>query len=200
MEVGATMKNLSNNAHSDQNEHMFGNTCTPETDLDNFAAPKHSTQPYALESDAKPPAFEYHVRPHTTKLDAKPPALEYRDFCFSYDDTTPSAHSTSQTKRTDSSSHALSLAQPLIGPVNLTLPQGAFALLTGSTGVGKTTLLRCAKPEIAPAGVRTGETFVRGIPTRDLSPRESAEQIGYVQDNPEGALVCADVLLSLIHI
>ena len=60
------------------------------------------------------------------------------------------------------------------------VPQGAFALLVGGTGSGKSTLLSLLKPEIAPAGERTGELRVLGENVADMDVRASAERVGYV--------------------
>ena len=56
------------------------------------------------------------------------------------------------------------------------VPQGAFALLVGGTGSGKSTLLSLLKPEIAPAGERTGELRVLGenVATWTCGHRRSA--------------------------
>ena len=40
--------------------------------------------------------------------------------------------------------------RPLIGPLYAEIEEGSFTLITGATGCGKTTLLRCCKPELAP--------------------------------------------------
>lgn len=60
--------------------------------------------------------------------------------------------------------------------VNLTVSKGEFVLITGLTGSGKTTLLRHAKPELTPAGERSGEIFF------DVS-------VSYVMQNPENQIV-----------
>ncbi len=73
------------------------------------------------------------------------------------------------------------------------VPQGAFALLVGGTGSGKSTLLSLLKPEIAPAGERTGELRVLGEPVADMDVRASAERVGYVFQDPENQIVCETV-------
>lgn len=73
------------------------------------------------------------------------------------------------------------------------VPQGAFALLVGGTGSGKSTLLSLLKPEIAPAGERTGELRVLGENVADMDVRASAERVGYVFQDPENQIVCETV-------
>ena len=73
------------------------------------------------------------------------------------------------------------------------VPQGAFALLVGGTGSGKSTLLSLLKPEIAPAGERTGELSVLGENVADMDVRASAERVGYVFQDPENQIVCETV-------
>ena len=73
------------------------------------------------------------------------------------------------------------------------VPQGAFALLVGGTGSGKSTLLSLLKPEIAPAGERTGELRVLGEDVAGMDVRASAERVGYVFQDPENQIVCETV-------
>lgn len=84
-------------------------------------------------------------------------------------------------------------AEPALVDTVLDVPEGAFALLTGATGSGKTTLLRLAKPEVAPSGELAGEVEVFGVPSRDLSSRESARACGLVFQNPDAQIVCDSV-------
>lgn len=73
------------------------------------------------------------------------------------------------------------------------VPQGAFALLVGGTGSGKSTLLSLLKPEIAPAGERTGDAHVLGENVADMDVHASAERVGYVFQDPENQIVCETV-------
>lgn len=97
-------------------------------------------------------------------------ALSYRDFCFSYEQG----------------------AQ--VGPVVFEVAEGSFVLLTGATGCGKTTLLRCAKPELAPTGKREGVVRVFGADAASLDAATSASTVGYVAQSPQNQLVCSTVL------
>lgn len=82
---------------------------------------------------------------------------------------------------------------PVLEGLDWRVPQGAFALLVGGTGSGKSTLLSLLKPEIAPAGTRSGELRVLGEPVADMDVRASAERVGYVFQDPENQIVCETV-------
>lgn len=97
-------------------------------------------------------------------------ALEARGFSFAYPD-----------------------GDPLLGPLDWTVPAGAFQLLVGATGSGKTTLLRCCKPAIAPAGRTAGALHVFGRPVRTLTELEAATEVAYVAQNPDNQIVCDTV-------
>lgn len=93
---------------------------------------------------------------------------------------------------------SLSFAYPgadaaVLEGLDWSVPQGAFALLVGGTGSGKSTLLSLLKPEIAPAGERTGDMRVLGENVADMDVRASAERVGYVFQDPENQIVCETV-------
>ena len=73
------------------------------------------------------------------------------------------------------------------------IPAGAFALLVGGTGSGKTTCLRLAKPELAPVGSLQGRIEVLGRDVASLNTLESAQLVGYVFQNPDNQIVCDTV-------
>ena len=81
-----------------------------------------------------------------------------------------------------------------IETVTLTVPSGAFCLLCGKSGCGKTTLLQQLKPAITPHGTRTGQVTLDGTPVEALSFRDQSTRIGYVMQDPDSQM------LSLIHI
>ncbi|MGN0287382.1 MAG: ABC transporter ATP-binding protein [Atopobiaceae bacterium] len=83
--------------------------------------------------------------------------------------------------------------EDVLRDASLCVPQGAFALLVGGTGSGKTTLLRLCKPELAPAGRLDGRILAFGRPMSQLSPQESASQVGYVFQSPDNQIVCDTV-------
>ena len=85
-------------------------------------------------------------------------AIEARDFSFAY----PGA------------------AKPVLSHIDWRVEPGEFQLLVGSTGCGKTTLMRCAVPSLAPAGERGGLLECPGF-------------VGYVDQNPANQVVCDTV-------
>lgn len=99
------------------------------------------------------------------------PAIEVRSLSFAYPDADAA----------------------VLEGLDWSVPQGAFALLVGGTGSGKSTLLSLLKPEIAPAGERTGELLVLGENVADMDVRASAERVGYVFQDPENQIVCESV-------
>ena len=84
--------------------------------------------------------------------------------------------------------------------MTLSVEEGAFCVLTGPTGCGKTTFLRSLKPELAPVGKREGSVEVLGVPlvrdgrtTEAMPLRDSAALIGYVMQDPDAQIVCDTV-------
>ena len=67
--------------------------------------------------------------------------------------------------------------------VSLRVEQGAFMVLCGPSGCGKSTLLRQLKTVLAPHGAREGAIFFDGRPLADVSEREQASGIGFVQQS-----------------
>lgn len=80
----------------------------------------------------------------------------------------------------------------VLSGMSMGVPSGAFALLVGGTGSGKSTLLSLAKPQIAPAGDRTGQVRVFGRPVDDLDGSEACK-VGYVFQDPDNQIVCDSV-------
>lgn len=91
-------------------------------------------------------------------------------------------------------------APRVLDNVSLSVEEGAFCVIVGATGCGKTTLLKSLKPELAPAGVRAGSVRVcgrdvvcNGEVAQGMSQRESAENIGFVMQDPALQIVCDTV-------
>lgn len=102
------------------------------------------------------------------------PAFELREVSFAY----PSDG--------DGGAHVLKGA-------SMKVPEGAFVLLVGGTGSGKTTCLRLAKREVAPAGNLKGSVLVFGHEVRTLGELASSQLVGYVFQSPDNQIVCDTV-------
>ena len=63
-------------------------------------------------------------------------------------------------------------SRPALENLSLDVEQGAFLVLCGQSGCGKTTLLRQLKPSLAPHGDRTGTILFQGRPLESLDRRE----------------------------
>lgn len=82
---------------------------------------------------------------------------------------------------------------PVLHDLRWQVPEGAFALLCGSTGSGKSTLLRLLKPELAPVGTLAGTRMLFGRELASWSQEDSAAEIGYVAQDPGSQMVCDTV-------
>lgn len=73
--------------------------------------------------------------------------------------------------------------------VSLKVNKGSFVLICGQSGSGKTTLLRMLKTALAPHGIKKGKVYCGGKELSELSPREQAQKIGFVMQDPEEQVV-----------
>ncbi|MBO0512664.1 ABC transporter ATP-binding protein, partial [Streptomyces beijiangensis] len=75
---------------------------------------------------------------------------------------------------------------PALAGVDLTVPEGELALLVGPSGVGKSTLLNavCGLVPHFTGGTLTGRVTVAGRDTRTHKPRELADVVGTVGQDP----------------
>ncbi|HEX5771297.1 MAG TPA: ABC transporter ATP-binding protein, partial [Nocardioidaceae bacterium] len=80
---------------------------------------------------------------------------------------------------------------PVLKGVDLTIPEGELCLVIGRTGSGKTTLLRAINglvPHFS-GGTLNGRVVVDGRDTRDHRPRDLAEVVGFVGQDPLSGFV-----------
>ena len=77
------------------------------------------------------------ARPEVTSVASEAPLVRVEGFSFSYEEPDGSP-------------------RPVLRDVSLAVKEGAFCVITGPTGCGKTTLLRSLNPELAPVGARAG--------------------------------------------
>ena len=73
--------------------------------------------------------------------------------------------------------------------ISFSLFPGEFALMCGSSGCGKTTLMRLLKRELAPHGRMTGQLLYCGRSMADMSDRQAAQEIGMVMQQPESQII-----------
>ncbi|GAA3489714.1 MULTISPECIES: ABC transporter ATP-binding protein [Streptomyces] len=76
--------------------------------------------------------------------------------------------------------------QPTLSGVDLTIPEGELVLLVGPSGVGKSTLLGAVSGLVPhfTGGTLTGRVTVDGRDTRTHKPRELADVVGTVGQDP----------------
>ena len=79
--------------------------------------------------------------------------------------------------------------QQALTNINLSIAAGEFVVVCGASGCGKTTLLRCLKPCLAPHGAKKGQIFFDGQDIETLSHRDESGKIGFVLQNPDAQIV-----------
>jgi energy-coupling factor transport system ATP-binding protein len=89
-------------------------------------------------------------------------AVKITEFCYSYDNTGVS-----------------------IENINLAVADNDFMAIVGKNGCGKTTLLKCITGLLRPA---SGDIFIRGKNTKELSVSDISKEIGFVMQNPDTQL------------
>ncbi|MFE7599934.1 ATP-binding cassette domain-containing protein [Streptomyces sp. NPDC057494] len=82
-------------------------------------------------------------------------------------------------------------AEPTLRNVDLTIPEGELVLLVGPSGVGKSTLLGAVSGLVPhfTGGTLTGRVTVDGRDTRTHPPRELADLVGTVGQDPSAHFV-----------
>jgi energy-coupling factor transport system ATP-binding protein len=81
--------------------------------------------------------------------------------------------------------------RPTLAEVTLTVPESELVLVAGRTGSGKSTLLRTVNGLVPrfTGGHLTGEVLVDGRSVRDRAPRELADLVGFVGQDPLATFV-----------
>jgi energy-coupling factor transport system ATP-binding protein len=82
-------------------------------------------------------------------------------------------------------------ARPALAGVDLEIPEGELCLVVGRTGSGKTTLLRAVNGLVPhfTGGTLRGRVLVAGRDTRTHPPRELADVVGVVGQDPRSGFV-----------
>ena len=78
---------------------------------------------------------------------------------------------------------------PALREVSMDLRQGDYAVLAGSSGCGKSTMLRQLKTVLAPHGTKEGTILYHGIPLEKVDNRTQAAKIGFVLQDPDSQIV-----------
>ena len=75
--------------------------------------------------------------------------------------------------------------------VDLKVPEGAFALVCGSTGAGKSTFLRAVNGLVPhfTGGIFSGRVLVEGRSTIDHAPRQLSDVVAFVPQDPGASFV-----------
>ncbi|NUT97491.1 MAG: ATP-binding cassette domain-containing protein, partial [Saccharothrix sp.] len=86
-------------------------------------------------------------------------------------------------------------ARPVLSGVDLEVPEGELCLVVGRTGAGKSTLLRAVNGLVPhfTGGVLDGRVLVDGRDTRTHPPRELADVVGLVGQDPQAGFVTDSV-------
>ncbi|GAB2836465.1 ATP-binding cassette domain-containing protein [Actinoallomurus bryophytorum] len=82
-------------------------------------------------------------------------------------------------------------APPVLAEVDLEIDEGELCLVVGRTGTGKSTLLRAVNGLVPhfTGGILAGRLTVAGRDTRDHPPRDLADVVGYVGQDPRAGFV-----------
>ncbi|NLJ71162.1 MAG: ATP-binding cassette domain-containing protein [Clostridiaceae bacterium] len=81
---------------------------------------------------------------------------------------------------------------PALQKINLQIKAGNLTVLCGMSGSGKTTLLRHLKPELSPAGKKTGDLIFANSLIQKNTPN-NRQKIAYVMQNPSNQIIMDSV-------
>ncbi len=73
--------------------------------------------------------------------------------------------------------------------ISFSVSEGEFTVICGTTGSGKSTLMRLIKRELSPIGRKSGRVLYRGVDTEKLDAATAACRIGCVTQYPEQQIV-----------
>lgn len=83
--------------------------------------------------------------------------------------------------------------EPALKEASFGVEQGDFLVILGSSGCGKTTLLKLLKPVLAPHGKKSGSISFNGADIESLSDEELVSDIGFVMQDVNAQLVTDEV-------
>lgn len=85
--------------------------------------------------------------------------------------------------------------KPALTRVSLEVERGEVMLIIGGSASGKSTILRCINGLVphATGGHFTGQVITNGRSTLQFRPRDFADQVGFVQQDPESHFVVDEV-------
>lgn len=100
---------------------------------------------------------------------------DIEDMSFAYPDTNDNTGTT--------------YLEPALSDITLSFSEGEFVLIAGSSGCGKTTLMRHLKGSVAPKGKLSGQILFNGCDICRLSGEETASKIGFVWQDVNAQLL-----------
>jgi len=107
------------------------------------------------------------------EIDSKTHVVEIKDFCYSYEN-----------------------GDTNIENINLKIADNDFVAIIGRNGCGKTTLLKSITGLLRPS---SGEIFIRGRNTEELSVSDISKEVGFVMQNPDTQLFTDSVYKEIAY-